>query len=66
MGEDDFLLYRSKKNENDKPIEGVKVEGNLMSGVKDALSVPPNNPLYSPYYRTFFPFWIMGLQQFCS
>ena len=59
LGEDE-VLYTGVKKMKREPIEGVKVDGDVISAVKDPLSVPPNNPLYSPYYRTPFPFglWV--------
>lgn len=59
LGEDE-VLYTGVKKMKIEPIEGVKVDGDVISAVKDPLSVPPNNPLYSPYYRTPFPFglWV--------
>ena len=59
----------SKLGENDVLYTGVKHlkyhedSTKLDAGVKDdiftAINVKPNNPLYSPYYRTPFPFGLM-------
>ena len=59
LGEDE-VLYTGVKKMEIKPEAGVKVDGDVISAVKSPLSVPPNNPLYSPYYRTPFPFglWV--------
>ena len=58
-----------KLGENDVLYTGVKhlkyheAGTKLDAGVKDdiftAINVRPNNPLYSPYYRTPFPFGLM-------
>jgi len=59
----------SKLGENDVLYTGVKKlnyhqeEARIDEGVKEdiftAINVKPNNPLYSPYYRTPFPFGLM-------
>lgn len=44
----------------DPEEKGVKLSSDAESAVRDALSVKPNNALYSPYVRWPFPFglWV--------
>lgn len=39
--------------------DSVKVDENVKTDIFTAINVKPNNPLYSPYYRTPFPFGLM-------
>lgn len=49
-----------KKMHIDPEEKGVKLSSDAESAVRDALSVKPNNALYSPYVRWPFPFglWV--------
>ena len=57
LGENDVLyngVKHLKYHENDTKLnDGVKTD------IFTAINVKPNNPLYSPYYRTPFPFGLM-------
>ena len=48
-------LYTGVKKIRFEPDSGVHVLSSAESAVKAPLSVPPNNPLYSPYIRTPLP-----------
>jgi len=37
----------------------TKIDGGVKEDIFTAVNVKPNNPLYSPYYRTPFPFGLM-------
>ena len=39
--------------------DSVKVDEGVKTDIFTAINVKPNNPLYSPYYRTPFPFGLM-------
>ena len=39
--------------------DSVKVDEGVKTDIFTAINVRPNNPLYSPYYRTPFPFGLM-------
>ena len=55
------VLYTGVKKMHIEPAEkGVKLSSDAESAVRDALSVKPNNALYSPYVRWPFPFglWV--------
>ena len=39
--------------------DNVKLEDGVKTDIFTAINVKPNNPLYSPYYRTPFPFGLM-------
>lgn len=39
--------------------DSVKVDDGVKADIFTAINVRPNNPLYSPYYRTPFPFGLM-------
>ena len=57
LGEGDVLytgVKHLKYHEND-----VKVDEGVKTDIFTAINVKPNNPLYSPYYRTPFPFGLM-------
>ena len=49
------VLYTGVKKINVEVKKGVKLDMAEKSAISSPLSVPPNNPLYSPYYRTPFP-----------
>jgi len=55
---DNEVLYTGVKS-----LKYHEVDTKIDAGVKDniftAINVKPNNPLYSPYYRTPFPFGLM-------
>lgn len=44
--------------------EGNKLPGEVMSAIKEPISVPPNNPLFSPYSRTPFPIGLWAYNHF--
>lgn len=57
LGENDVLytgVKHLKYHEND-----VKLEEGVKTDIFTAINVRPNNPLYSPYYRTPFPIGLM-------
>ena len=49
------VLYTGVKKLDVKTPESVRLDGELMSQMKTAINVKPNNPLISPYIRTPFP-----------
>ncbi len=49
------VLYTGVKKMKIESMDGEKVPSAAESEVKDALSVKPNNPLFSPYVRTPLP-----------
>lgn len=49
------VLYTGVKKFKVNTYDNEKLEGELKSQLNKAINVPPNNPLYSPYYRTPFP-----------
>ena len=51
----DEVLYVGVKKMEIKTPGKFKLEGRQKSAVTAPLSYPPNNPLFSPYYRTPFP-----------
>lgn len=51
----DETLYTGVKKMEFIPIDTIKINSETKALVKGALNVKPNNPLYSPYYRTPFP-----------
>lgn len=54
LAENEILYSGVKKIKVETPKD-VKLTGMQKSSVSKPLSVPPNNPLYSPYVRTPFP-----------
>ena len=52
---DGEVLYTGVKKIDIKPDSGVVLSSDVVSAVKEPLSVAPNNPLYAPYWRTPFP-----------
>lgn len=51
----DEILYSGVKEIKIDMPKDVKLTGTQKSSVSSPLSVPPNNPLYSPYVRSPFP-----------
>ena len=49
------VLYTGVKKMNIETAHGVKLEGPAGSAISDPLNFPPNNPLYSPYFRSPLP-----------
>lgn len=60
LGEGEVLYTGVKKMRIEPQEKGVKLDGDVESAVKEALTVKPNNALYSPYVRWPFPFglWV--------
>ncbi len=60
IGEGEVLYTGVKKIRMEPEQKGVKIESDAESAVKEALSVKPNNALFSPYVRWPFPFglWV--------
>ncbi|MCD8287422.1 MAG: hypothetical protein LUC18_01065, partial [Porphyromonadaceae bacterium] len=60
LGADEVLYTGVKKMHIRPEEEGAKITSNAESAVRSALSVKPNNALYSPYVRWPFPFglWV--------
>ena len=56
LGDGEVLYTGVKKMRIEPEAEGVKLLPDAESAVRDALSVKPNNALYSPYVRWPFPF----------
>lgn len=54
LGEND-VLYTGVKKVQYNQIDGEKIDGSVKDQIFTAINVKPNNPLYSPYYRTPFP-----------
>ncbi len=54
LGEND-VLYTGVKSLKYHAPDSVKLEAEVESKIFDVINVKPNNPLYSPYYRTPFP-----------
>ena len=48
------VLYTGVKKLNYKQ-DSVKINSDVKDQIFDVINVKPNNPLYSPYYRTPFP-----------
>lgn len=49
------VLYTGVKKIDVHVAKGVKLDPAQKSAISSPLSYPPNNPLFSPYYRTPFP-----------
>lgn len=64
LGEDEQLYVGVKKMEI-YSTEGADITSEAKSEVKSDLSVKPNNPLFSPYVRSPFPFGIL-IYQYCK
>ena len=58
LGEND-VLYTGVKHLKYHEEGGVKVDEGVKTDIFTAINVRPNNPLYSPYYRTPFPIGLM-------
>jgi len=57
LGENDVLYTGVKHLKYHE--ENVKLDNGVKNDIFTAINVRPNNPLYSPYYRTPFPFGLM-------
>ena len=57
LGENDILYTGVKSLKYHE--EGVKIDEGVKTDIFTTINVRPNNPLYSPYYRTPFPFGLM-------
>ena len=53
LGENDVLYTGVKHLKYHE--ENVKLDNGVKNDIFTAINVRPNNPLYSPYYRTPFP-----------
>ncbi|MCQ2289314.1 MAG: BamA/TamA family outer membrane protein [Muribaculaceae bacterium] len=49
------VLYTGVKKIDYKQPDSVKIDADVQEQIFEAINVKPNNPLYSPYYRTPFP-----------
>ena len=58
-------LYVGVKKMNILSTQGADITSDAKSEVKEDLSVKPNNPLFSPYVRSPFPFGIL-IYQYCK
>lgn len=59
------VLYTGVKKMYIEPVQkGEKIPGSVMSAIKSPLSVAPNNPLFSPYVRSPFPFGLWVYNRF--
>ena len=58
LGEND-VLYTGVKYLKYHEEDGAKADAGMKDDIFTAINVRPNNPLYSPYYRTPFPFGLM-------
>lgn len=58
---DDEVLYTGVKQLRIVPTDKEKLPGEMVSQIKSAINVPPNNPmpLMSPYVRTPFPIGLL-------
>lgn len=57
LGENDVLYTGVKRLKYHE--DSVKVDEGVKTDIFTAINVRPNNPLYSPYYRTPFPIGLM-------
>ena len=57
LGEGDVLYTGVKHLKYHE--DSVKIDEGVKADIFTAINVRPNNPLYSPYYRTPFPFGLM-------
>ena len=53
LGENDILYTGVKKVNYHR--QGANIDGDVQDQIFEVINVKPNNPLYSPYYRTPFP-----------
>lgn len=58
LGDKD-ILYTGVKHLKYHEPDSVKVDEGVKTDIFTAINVRPNNPLYSPYYRTPFPIGLM-------
>jgi outer membrane translocation and assembly module TamA len=49
------VLYTGVKKLKYNELDSAKIEGGVKDQIFTVINVKPNNPLYSPYYRTPFP-----------
>ena len=49
------VLYTGVKKVQYNELDNVKIESSVKDQIFSSINVKPNNPLYSPYYRTPFP-----------
>ena len=49
------VLYTGVKKVQYNQLDSVPIESGVKDNIFSAINVKPNNPLYSPYYRTPFP-----------
>ena len=57
LGDGDVLYTGVKRLKYHE--DSVKIDEGVKADIFTAINVRPNNPLYSPYYRTPFPFGLM-------
>ena len=57
LGENDVLYTGVKRLKYHE--DSVKADAGMKEDIFTAINVRPNNPLYSPYYRTPFPIGLM-------
>lgn len=57
LGENDVLYTGVKRLKYHE--DSVKVDAGVKTDIFTAINVKPNNPLYSPYYRTPFPIGLL-------
>ncbi len=62
---EDEVLYTGVKKMEFVPDSGVKIAPAAEEDMRNILSVAPNNPLFSPYVRTPFPFglWVWNYME---
>lgn len=63
--DEDEQLYVGVKKMNIVSTQGADITSTALSVVKSDLSVKPNNPLFSPYVRSPFPFGLL-IYQYCE
>ena len=49
------VLYTGVKKVQYNELDNVKIDGSVKDQIFSSINVKPNNPLYSPYYRSPFP-----------
>lgn len=49
------VLYNGVKKVQYNEIDSIAIESSVKDQIFSSINVKPNNPLYSPYYRTPFP-----------
>lgn len=55
LGENDVLYTGVKSLNYNKMVDTVSIESSVKDQIFQVINVKPNNPLYSPYYRTPLP-----------